>query len=159
MGLIRSHYVGRTFIQPAQDTREMKVRTKFNTVKSVLKGKKVVIVDDSIVRGTTAKQLVNLVRRAGAKEIHLRVTSPPIRFPCHYGMDFPNDEELIANRCGGEIELVRQELGVDTLGYLSLGKLLASVPQNKGASYCTACFSGEYPTPIDSGGSKDAHEI
>lgn len=159
MGLIRSHYVGRTFIQPEDDTREMKVRTKFNTVKSVLKGKRVVIVDDSIVRGTTAKQLVKLVRGAGAKEIHVRVTAPPIKFPCHYGMDFPSESELIANRCGGEIENVRQELGVDTLGYLSLGKLLASVPQNRGASYCTACFSGEYPTPIESGGSKDEHEI
>jgi len=159
IGLIRSHYVGRTFIQPAHDIREMKVRTKFNTVKSVLKGKTVVIVDDSIVRGTTAKQLVKLVRGAGANEIHLRVASPPIRFPCHYGMDFPTEDELIANRCGGDIGQIRRELGVDSLGYLSLGKLLAAVPQNKGASYCTACFSGEYPTPVDSGGSKDEHEI
>jgi amidophosphoribosyltransferase len=158
MGLIRSHYVGRTFIQPGRDARETKVRTKFNTVKSVLKGKKVVIIDDSIVRGTTAKQLVKLVRGAGAKEIHVRVTAPPIRFPCHYGMDFPNEDELIANRCGGDAGKVGKELGVDTLGYLSLGKLLSSVPQNKGASYCTACFSGEYPTPIDSGSSKDEHE-
>src|ERR1041385_5019868 len=158
MGLIRSHYVGRTFIQPGRDSRETKVRTKFNTVKSVLKGKKVVIIDDSIVRGTTARQLVKLVRGAGAKEIHVRVPAPPIRFPCHYGMDFPSEEELIANRCGGDTGRVGEELGVDTLGYLSLGKLLASVPQNRGASYCTACFSGEYPTPIDSGSSKDEHE-
>ncbi|HYQ86772.1 MAG TPA: amidophosphoribosyltransferase [Bacteroidota bacterium] len=159
MGLIRSHYVGRTFIQPAQDARELKVRAKFNTVKSVLKGSKVVIVDDSIVRGTTAKQLVKLVRNAGAKEIHIRVTAPPIRHPCHYGMDFPREDELIANRCGGEIDNIRRELGVDSIGYLSLDKLLASVPHNNGANYCTACFSGEYPTPIDGGGSKDEHEM
>ncbi len=159
MGLIRSHYVGRTFIQPAQDSREMKVRAKFNTVKSILKGKKVVIVDDSIVRGTTITQLVALVRKAGAEEIHVRVTSPPIRHPCHYGMDFPSEEELIANRCGGDVERVRGELGVDTLGYLSLEKLLASVPRNGGASYCTACFSGEYPTPIEAPASKDENEI
>ncbi|TLY32147.1 MAG: hypothetical protein E6K56_03975 [Ignavibacteria bacterium] len=159
MGLIRSHYIGRTFIQPAQDARELKVRAKFNTVKSVLKGKKVVIVDDSIVRGTTAKQLVKLVRNAGAKEIHIRVTAPPIRHPCHYGMDFPSQDELIANRCGGDIENIRRDLGVDSIGYLSLDKLLASVPHNNGANYCTACFSGEYPTPIDGGGSKDEHEM
>jgi amidophosphoribosyltransferase len=159
MGLIRSHYVGRTFIQPAQDSREMKVRSKFNTVKSILKGKNVVIVDDSIVRGTTITQLVSLVRKAGAEQIHVRVTAPPIRHPCHYGMDFPSEEELIANRCGGDVEQVRKELGVDSLGYLSLEKLLASVPRNGAASYCTACFSGEYPTPIESAGSKDENEI
>lgn len=158
IGLIRSHYVGRTFIQPMQDLREMKVRTKFNTVKGVIKGRKVVIVDDSIVRGTTSKQLVKLIRDAGAKEIHFRVTSPPIRFPCHYGMDFPSQSELIANRCDGDIESIRRELGVDSLGYLSLEKLLDSAPSEHGESYCTACFSGRYPTQVDDGASKNEHE-
>jgi amidophosphoribosyltransferase len=159
LGLIRSHYVGRTFIQPAQGTREINVRTKFNTVKSILEGRRVVIVDDSIVRGTTSKQLIKLVRDAGAKEIHFRVTAPPIKHPCHYGMDFPSKDELVANRCGGDVEKIRQELGVDSLGYLSLEKLLASVPHTSGANYCTACFSGEYPTKIETGNSKDEYEM
>ncbi len=159
IGLIRSHYVGRTFIQPHQDTRETKVRTKFNTVRGVLKGKRVVIVDDSIVRGTTSKQLVKLVRDAGAKEIHFRVTSPQIRFPCHYGMDFPTQDELIANWCGGDVEKIRMELGVDSLAYLSLANLLASVPHGKGESYCTACFSGEYPTAIEQTTDKNVNEM
>ncbi len=158
IGLIRSHYVGRTFIQPMQDLREMKVRTKFNTVKGVIKGRKVVIVDDSIVRGTTSRQLVKLIREAGAKEIHFRVTSPPIRFPCHYGMDFPSQAELIANRYDGDVEKIREELGVDSLGYLSLDNLLESAPRDHGESYCTACFSGRYPTKVDNGASKDEHE-
>ena len=158
LGLIRSHYVGRTFIQPMQDRRVDKVRTKFNTVKTVLKGKKVVIVDDSIVRGTTSRQLIRLVREAGAREIHFRVTSPPVRFPCHYGMDFPSREELIANRCGGDVEKIRQELDVDSLGYLSLERLLDSVPKKEGVSYCTACFSGNYLTPVDEQPAKEEHE-
>ena len=110
IGLIRSHYVGRTFIQPQQDLREMKVRTKFNTVKGVVDGKKVVIIDDSIVRGTTSKQLVKLIRDAGAREIHFRVTSPMIKYPCYFGMDFPSPDELIANWCGGDIEKIKSEL-------------------------------------------------
>ena len=159
IGLIRSHYVGRTFIQPMQDLREMRVKTKFNTVKGVLQGKKVFIIDDSIVRGTTSKQLVKLIRDAGAREIHFRVTSPPIRYPCYYGMDFPDPQELIANRCDGEIDKIRQELGVDSLGYLSLDKLLESVPHERGESYCTACFSGKFPTHIDTDVTKEEHEI
>ncbi len=158
IGLIRSHYVGRTFIQPQQDIREMKVKTKFNTVKGVLKGRKVVVVDDSIVRGTTSKMLVKLLRQADPKEIHFRVSSPPIKYPCHYGMDFPSPNELIANKCGGEIEEIRQDLGVDSLGYLSLENLLESVPHENGESYCTACFSGKYPTPIETDITKDQHE-
>ncbi len=158
IGLIRSHYVGRTFIQPQQDLREMKVRTKFNTVRGVIEGKRVVIVDDSIVRGTTSKQLVKLIRNAGAREIHFRVTSPPIRYPCHYGMDFPSPEELIANWCDGDVEKIRKEIGVDSLGYLSLDKLLDSVPERRGDLYCTACFSGRYPTAVDNGGAKDENE-
>jgi amidophosphoribosyltransferase len=118
----------------------------------------VVIVDDSIVRGTTSRQLIKLVRQAGAREIHFRVTSPPIKFPCHFGMDFPSSEELIANRLGGDVEKIRQELDVDTLGYLSLDNLLAAVPQKEGTSYCAACFNGEYPVKIDQDSSKEEHE-
>lgn len=158
IGLIRSHYVGRTFIQPDQHSREIKVKTKFNTVKGVLKDKKVVIVDDSIVRGTTSKQLVKLIREAGPKEIHFRITSPPIKYPCYYGMDFPSKEELIANRLQGDLEEIRKELGVDSIAYLSIEKLLEAAPKENGRHYCTACFSGSYPVPIDRTTSKDAND-
>ncbi|HEX9007012.1 MAG TPA: amidophosphoribosyltransferase, partial [Bacteroidota bacterium] len=158
IGLIRSHYIGRTFIQPSQDVRENKVKTKFNTVKGVLKDRVVVIVDDSIVRGTTSKQLVQLVRQAGPREVHFRVTAPPIKFPCQYGMDFPTPEELIANQCGGDIEKIGEELGVDSIGYLSIEDLLAAAPHEAGENYCTACFSGQYPVPIDSDQTKEGNE-
>lgn len=157
IGLIRSHYVGRTFIQPQQNMRELKVKVKFNTVKGVLENKRVVIVDDSIVRGTTSKALVKLIKEAGAREVHFRVASPPIKFPCYYGMDFPTQEELIASRLKGDIEAIRQELGVESLGYLSVEKLLESAPKN--LSFCTACFTGNYPTPIDEKPEKFEHEM
>ena len=153
IGLIRSHYVGRTFIQPGQDNREMKVKVKFNTVKGVLRGKKVVVVDDSIVRGTTSKALVKLIREAGPKEVHMRITAPPITHPCKYGMDFPSKAELIANGFDSDVKEIGDSLGVESLGYLSIGKLLDSVPHSntKGekVGYCTACFTGNYPVPID----------
>ncbi|MFH0988838.1 MAG: amidophosphoribosyltransferase [bacterium] len=158
IGLIRSHYVGRTFIQPDQDDRENQVKTKFNTVKGVLKGRKVVIIDDSIVRGTTSRQLVHLIQEAEPKEVHFRVTSPPIKFPCYYGMDFPSRQELIANRCESDVEKIRQELGVDTLAYLTLENLLEAAPKEHGAHFCTACFSGEYPVPIEKEILKDAND-
>ncbi|MCX7877522.1 MAG: amidophosphoribosyltransferase [Ignavibacteria bacterium] len=154
LGLIRSHYVGRTFIQPGQDNREIKVKAKFNTVKSVLKNRIVVIVDDSIVRGTTAKLLVKLVKEASPKEIHLRITSPPIISPCYYGMDFPSKDELIANQCENDLEKIRQYLDVDSVEYLSIDKLHESVPQRINShgekiGYCDACFSGQYPVEIE----------
>jgi amidophosphoribosyltransferase len=158
IGLIRSHYIGRTFIQPNQDVRENRVKTKFNTVKGVLQDKVVVIVDDSIVRGTTSKQLVQLVRQAGPKEVHFRVTAPPIQYACHYGMDFPTQNELIANQCAGDVERIGRELGVESLEYLSIADLLASVPQEGGARYCTACFDGEYPVPVDDTQTKEENE-
>jgi amidophosphoribosyltransferase len=159
LGLIRSHYVGRTFIAPTQNSRELKVKTKFNTVKGVLQGRKVVIIDDSIVRGTTSRQLVKLVKEAGPKEVHVRITSPPIKYPCHFGMDFPSRDELIANKAGGDVERIREFLDVDSLSYLSLEKLLEAAPAGEGRSYCTACFSGVYPAPIDGGASKDANDV
>jgi amidophosphoribosyltransferase len=128
-------------------------------VKGVLKDRVVVIVDDSIVRGTTSKKLIRLIREAGPKEIHFRVTAPPIQYPCHYGMDFPSREELIANQCNGDIEKIRQELGVDSLSYLSIEKLLESVPTANGEGYCTACFTGLYPVAIDPVGTKDENDI
>ncbi|HEX9657592.1 MAG TPA: amidophosphoribosyltransferase [Bacteroidota bacterium] len=158
IGLIRSHYIGRTFIQPSQDVRQNKVRTKFNIVRGVLQDRVVVIVDDSIVRGTTSKQLVQLVKQAGPKEVHFRVTSPPIKYPCHYGMDFPNPSELIANQCDGDTEKIREALGVDSLQYMSLDDLLRSVPTDNGENYCTACFSGNYPVKVDVQQTKDENE-
>ncbi|MDA0986388.1 MAG: amidophosphoribosyltransferase [Bacteroidetes bacterium] len=155
IGLIRNHYVGRTFIQPAEDDRAMKVKTKFNTVKQVLKNKKVIVVDDSIVRGTTAKQLVKLLKEASPSEIHMRITSPPIVQPCHYGMDFPSSKELIAVQCNKDVEKIRKEIGVDSLQFLSIEKLLESVPKSKTKNYCYACFGGPYPTPIEKGKIKE----
>jgi amidophosphoribosyltransferase len=141
IGLIRNHYIGRTFISPHQGVRSFGVRVKFNPVAGVLKDRRVVMVDDSIVRGTTMRKLVQMVRGAGAKEVHLRIASPPVTWPCFYGIDTPaRDELLAAKRDVGEIT---EMLGVDSLGYLSLEGLRACVddPQN----YCTSCFDGEYP--------------
>jgi amidophosphoribosyltransferase len=142
IGLIRNHYIGRTFIHPVPSMRDFSVRIKFNPVQGVLKNKRVIIVDDSIVRGTTLKLLARMVRQAGASEIHVRISSPPIRFPCYYGMDFPTKEELIANTM--TVDETKKFLEVDSLTYLSIEGLLASVPQERGG-YCTACFSGDYP--------------
>jgi len=146
IGLIRNHYIGRTFIHPRQKIRDMNVRIKYNTVGGVLKDRKVLMVDDSIVRGTTIKGLVKRIRDAGAREVHIRVTSPPIKYPCYYGMDFPTKEELIAN--GKSVKEIEKFLGVDSLEYLSLEKMIDAMPTDNGQDYCTACFSGDYPTDI-----------
>jgi amidophosphoribosyltransferase len=143
-GLIRNHYVGRTFINPTQALRVAKVRIKFNPVRDVIAGKSVVVVDDSLVRGNTSKGLVQMIRGAGAREVHLRLGSPPITGPCHYGIDTPTREELIA--ATHSTEEIRQFLGVDTLGYLSLEGMLRAAGGPSG--FCHACFSGQYPTPI-----------
>jgi len=145
--LIRNHYVGRTFIHPAQAGRMAKVKIKFNPVREVLEGKKVVVVDDSIVRGTTSRALVQLIRQAGAKEVHFRVASPPITGPCYYGIDTPTKSELIG--ASHTVEQIREHLGVDSLGYLSLGGMVtAAAGDGDPADFCHACFSGEYPTEI-----------
>ncbi len=143
LALIRNHYVGRTFIQPTQAGRDAKVKVKYNPVREVLEGKSVVMVDDSIVRGTTTRGLVALVRAAGAREVHLRVSSPPVTGPCYYGIDTPSREELIA--ANYTIPEIAAHLGVDSLGYLSLDGMLDSVPQGPDG-FCHACFSGDYPT-------------
>jgi amidophosphoribosyltransferase len=158
IGLIRSHYIGRTFIAPGQEVRQNKVKIKFNIVKGVLKDRVIVIVDDSIVRGTTSKQLVQLIKSGGPKEVHFRVTAPPIMYPCQYGMDFPTPDELIANQCHGNVAEIAKELGVDSLGYLTTEELLSAAPCENGEHYCTACFTGKYPIPIDTQQTKDQHE-
>ncbi|MFQ5822440.1 MAG: amidophosphoribosyltransferase [bacterium] len=155
IGLIRNHYVGRTFIHPQQAVREFNVWVKFNPVEGVLKGRRVVVVEDSIVRGTTLRQLTKMLRRAGAKEVHVRVSSPPIISPCYYGMDFPTKEELIASN--KTVEEIREYLGVDSLGYLSLeGMVNACSDEQKG--FCDACFTGNYPIPPEKGVTKLQHE-
>jgi len=158
IGLIRNHYVGRTFIQPGQEKREVKVRMKFNTVKGVIEGRKVVVIDDSIVRGTTSKLLINLIREANPRELHVRISSPPIVSPCPYGMDFPSREELIAHRNNGDLDSIRDEIGADTLGYLSVEKLLSTVSHEGKCGWCTGCFTGEYPTNVEENLRKEVHE-
>ncbi|MGF1669256.1 MAG: amidophosphoribosyltransferase [Balneolaceae bacterium] len=161
IGLIRNHYVGRTFISPGQKSREQKVRTKFNTVQGVLEGRSVIIVDDSIVRGTTSRYLVDMIRDANPSEIHFLVSSPPIVNPCFYGMDFPSPEELIANRFDKNIEAMADEIGVDSLRYLSADGLVDAVKEcnKQKGDYCTACFTGNYPVPVQFGAEKEENEI
>ncbi|KPK13752.1 MAG: amidophosphoribosyltransferase [Myxococcales bacterium SG8_38] len=144
LGLIRSHYVGRTFIEPAQSIRHFGVRLKLHPVQSVLQGKRVVVIDDSIVRGTTSRKIVKMIRDAGAKEVHLRISSPPTIWPCFYGIDTPTREELIAAQ--HSIEEVNEYVTADSLGYLSLDGLKRAVGGEEG--FCSACFSGRYPVPV-----------
>ena len=147
MGIIRNHYVGRTFIQPAQDSRDMGVRVKFNTLRDILKGKRIIIVDDSIVRGTTSKIRVRNLRKAGVKEVHLRISCPAHRFPCFYGIDFHRASELIANKYE-TLEKISKYLEVDSLGYLSLEGMLNCFSNSKN-NYCTACWTGKYAVKAD----------
>jgi amidophosphoribosyltransferase len=140
--LIRNHYVGRTFIQPSQFVRDFRVKVKLNPVKDVLKGKRIVIIEDSIVRGTTSRIRVKTLREAGAKEVHMRVSCPPLRHPCFYGIDFPTRKELIASR--RSIAWIRNFIGLDSLEYLSKEGMLNAMPLPK-KEFCTACFDGSYP--------------
>jgi amidophosphoribosyltransferase len=144
MGLIRSHYVGRTFIEPQQSIRHFGVRLKLNPVEPVLRGRRVVVIDDSIVRGTTSRKIVKMVRDAGAKEVHLRISSPPTQWPCYYGIDTPTRRELIASSHSND-EIARY-VTADSLGYLSLEGMLEAVGGQE--SFCHACFSGSYPIPF-----------
>jgi amidophosphoribosyltransferase len=146
MGLVRSHYVGRTFISPDQKLRELEVKLKLSVINEVVDGKRIVVVDDSIVRGTTTRGKIRTLRTAGAKEIHMRVSCPPIRFPCFYGIDFPTKGELLANN--RDLEQIAEFLEVDSVGYISLEGMLscAALPEDH---YCTACWSGKYRIPID----------
>jgi amidophosphoribosyltransferase len=145
-GLIRNHYVGRTFLAPLQAQRSRDVSLKHNVVPDVIRGRRVVLVDDSLIRGTTTTKLVRMLRRAGAKEIHLRISCPPNRFPCFYGIDFPTRTELIASE--NPVEEVERIVGVDSLRYLSLAGMLSAV-KLPADHYCTACFTGRYPVPVE----------
>ncbi len=140
LGIIRNHYVGRTFIRPAQDIRNFGVKVKLNPVKRIIKGKRLVVVDDSIVRGTTCQQIVQMLKEAGAKEVHMRIASPQVFFPCKYGIDIPSKDDLIANR--HSLDGIRQFIGADSLGFISLDNLINAVGD---ANHCSACFSGDYP--------------
>ncbi len=146
MGLIRNHYVGRTFIEPQQSIRHFGVKIKLNAVKGVVEGKRVVVVDDSIVRGTTGRKIIKMIRAAGAREIHVRISSPPTSFPCYYGIDTPLRRDLIA--ATHNLEEINTYLTSDTLGYLTIDGLRACIPGD-GRGYCDSCFSGDYPVPLD----------
>lgn len=148
LGLIRSHYVGRTFIEPQQSIRHFGVKLKLAPVVSTLAGKRVVVVDDSIVRGTTSRKIVKMLRASGAKEVHLRISSPPTAWPCFYGIDTPSRQELIA--ASHTVEEIAKYVTADSLGYLSLKGLHAAAGDPEGRSFCSACFSGKYPTPLAS---------
>ena len=145
MGLIRNHYVGRTFIEPSQAIRDFGVKLKLNPIRRMIEGKRVILVDDSIVRGTTSRKIVRLVREAGATEVHVRISCPPTISPCYYGVDTPRREELIA--ANNSVEEIRQYLGADSLGYVSLPSLRAAVQDTKG-NFCTSCYTGSYPTEL-----------
>jgi amidophosphoribosyltransferase len=142
MGLIRNHYVGRTFIQPASSIRHFGVKVKLNPVRSILDGRRVILVDDSIVRGTTSRKIVKMVRAAGAKEVHVRISCPPTISPCYYGVDTPEREELIA--ATHTLEQITTFLDADSVAYLSLDGLLSAVGKERG-SYCSSCYTGRYP--------------
>ncbi len=151
MGLIRNHYVGRTFIEPKESIRHFGVRVKLNPVREVLKGKRVIVIDDSIVRGTTSRKIVKIIRDAGAKEVHMRISSPPTTDPCFYGIDTPNKGELIAS--SHSVEEIRKFIGADSLGYLS-PQGLYWFEKNHGEWFCDACFTGDYPVPVEDASEK-----
>ena len=146
--IIRNHYVGRTFIEPSQSIRSFGVRLKLNPIKDLINGRRVILVDDSIVRGTTSKKLVQMVREAGASEVHMRISCPPTKHSCYYGVDTPHRQDLIASRMS--TEEVCEYIGADSLGYLSLEGMLEAIGIDGSAS-CTACWSGNYPTLIANG--------
>ncbi|HEY6423936.1 MAG TPA: amidophosphoribosyltransferase [Pseudonocardiaceae bacterium] len=144
-GLVKNSYVGRTFIQPSQTIRQLGIRLKLNPLRDVIRGKRLVVVDDSIVRGNTQRALVRMLREAGAVEVHVRIASPPVRWPCFYGIDFASRTELLAN--GADVDGVRRSIGADSLGYVSLANLVAASDQ-PASRLCTACFDGRYPIPL-----------
>ncbi len=146
-GLVRNHYIGRTFIEPSAKERISEVSIKLNPIKGVVSGKRVVLVDDSIVRGTTSRKIVKMLKDAGAREVHLRISSPPIRYPCYYGIDTPSEGELIAS--SHSIEEIRNFIGCDSLGYISVDGMLKAVKlvDSSADGFCTACFTGRYPVP------------
>ena len=149
MGLIRSHYVGRTFIEPQDSIRHFGVRLKLSPVRSIVDGKRVVVVDDSLVRGTTSRKIVKMLRSAGAKEVHLRISAPPTTHPCFYGIDTPTRSELVA--ASHSVDEIRTYITSDTLAYLSHEGMMQAVDSEAGKGYCSACFTGKYPVPLGQG--------
>jgi len=147
LGLIRNHYIGRTFIEPQQSVRDFGVKLKLNAVRSLLEGKRVILVDDSIVRGTTSRKIVRMIRNAGAKEVHMRISCPPTISPCFYGVDTPSKKELIA--ANKSVEEIRKFIDADSLAYLSLAGLKTACADGEKTTYCSACYTGKYPTKID----------
>jgi amidophosphoribosyltransferase len=145
-GLIRNHYVGRTFIEPSQSVRDFGVKLKLNPVRSLLEGKRVVLIDDSIVRGTTSRKIVRMIRSAGAKEVHMRISCPPTISPCYYGVDTPSKSQLIA--ANKSVDEIREYIRADSLAYLSLDGLKKACGEGEKTSYCSACYTGKYPTSI-----------
>ena len=155
-GFVKNRYVGRTFIQPTQSMRQQGIRMKLNPVREVIEGRRVVVVDDSIVRGNTTRQIVGMLRDAGAREVHMRISSPPIKWPCFYGIDMPDQNELIgANK---SVEEIRAHIGADSLAYLSTEGMVAAT-QVPGESFCTACFTSRYPIPIPESDLRDKHVL
>ncbi len=146
LAMIRSHYIGRTFIEPSQRIRDFGVKIKFNVVKSAIKGKRVVVVDDSIMRGTTMRKIIKMFRNAGAKEVHVRISSPPTLFPCFYGIDIPTHKELIA--ATHTIEEIRKYLRVDSIEYMTVDTMLSAI-NRPNMNFCNACFNGDYPSPLE----------
>ena len=155
MGFIKNKYIGRTFISPTQAMRENEVNIKLNPIRSVVEGKRVVLIDDSIVRGTTSRRTIDLLRKAGAKEIHMRVSAPPFVAACYYGTDIDDPSKLIANN--HSVEEIAKIIGVDSLGYLSLQDVV-KLADNTQCGFCTACFGGGYPTAVPQDGGKDRFE-
>ncbi|NOT59381.1 MAG: amidophosphoribosyltransferase [Acidobacteria bacterium] len=154
-GMMRNHYIGRTFIEPQSNTRHLGVRIKLNPVRDLIEGKRVVLIDDSIVRGTTSKKIVKMVREAGAKEVHMRISCPPTSWPCYYGVDTPTRNELIASH--NSVEQIREFLEADSLGYLSLQGLYDAVGDGEQKRFCSACYTGNYPTQLGNFG-ETSHE-
>mgnify|MGYP000121488015 CR=1 FL=1 len=155
VGLIKNRYIGRTFIQPGQDNRERSVRLKLNALREAVQGKRVIMVDDSIVRGTTCARLIKLVRDAGAKEVHLRISAPPFRYPCFFGTDIPDQGQLLAHN--RTVEEMRQSIGADTLGFLSVDAV-RKIARDCHLGFCDACFTGEYPMEVPTETDKNIFE-
>jgi amidophosphoribosyltransferase len=156
LGLVKNSYVGRTFIQPSQTIRQLGIRLKLNPLRDVIRGKRLVVVDDSIVRGNTQRALIRMLREAGALEVHVRISSPPVKWPCFYGIDFASRAELIAN--GLDVDGVRASINADSLGYVSEHELIAATEQ-PASRLCTACFSGRYPISLGETGILGKHVL
>ena len=155
-GFVKNRYVFRTFIQPTQSMRQQGIRMKLNPLREMIAGKRLVVIDDSIVRGNTTRQIVSMLREAGAREVHMRISSPPIKWPCFFGIDFPDRDELLASRL--DVDGVRDHIGADTLAHLSLEGMLGAtqIPPDE---FCTACFSSHYPVPIPTNELRSKHVL